>query len=220
MTTSFDPAAAASDKTAEWVADMYKRCPPTITDSGNVRTGPVRLSFCENLMKPRERPGKDPQYQCSFLFPAGADMSVLKAAAQAVAVENWPNAGKPGGPTLFSPFHDQGEKAQYEGYAAGSFFLSCSAQRQPPVVDARNVPIVDKSLIYPGAWALAVLRPFKFEYRETAGGPVMKRGVSFGLQMVMRIADDKQLGGGGGDPAAEFAGVNIDVGRVDPASLF
>jgi len=73
-------------------------------------------------------------------------------------------------------------------------------------------------LIVSGAWYFFVLRPFVFD----AG---LKKGVSFGLQGVMKIADDRAFGGGGGgNPAADFAGVSIDTSAqaaaVNPAGLF
>ena len=42
-------------------------------------------------------------------------------------------------------------------------------------------------------WVMATLRAFAFDAK-------MKKGVSFGLQSIMKIADDVELGGGGSGP--------------------
>ena len=48
----------------------------------------------------------------------------------------------------------------------------------------------------------------------------VNKGAAFGLQSVMLIADDKNLGGGAEDLSKAFAGVKIDAGDVDVSSLF
>lgn len=214
----WNPEAAHSDKSAEWVAKQLAQLPCTFVEAtGNYRTCPVRISF-PNLYTPRknEESGKD-KYSLNLLFPVGADLSVLKKAASEKAAEKWPNAGKQGGPSLHTPFRDQGERS-YDGYTPGAIFLACYAERQPPVVDIRGVPIIEAEAdkkVYPGAWALVTIRPFAFDAK-------MKKGVSFGLQSVMIIADDERLGGGGTNPAADFAGVNLGELQSDlqPADLF
>lgn len=208
---------SATNMSPEWVAQVLKANPCVLLESGNIRSCPVRLSF-PYLFKPQEamEPGKDPKYAVTLLFPSLADLSVLKAEAGRTAREKWPNAGQPGGPTLHSPFRDQTEKTKFEGYEAGAIFITATANRKPPVVDTRLVPVVDTSKAYPGVWGLVTLRPFAFENK-------LKKGVSFGLQSVMIFADDKELGGGGSDPNKDFAGVAgaVDVSNeVDPASLF
>jgi hypothetical protein len=194
--------------------DAWKRNPCVKLDNGNCRTGPARLSFPNIFQKGKViEEGKEPKYGSSLLFPAGVDLSILRAEATAVALAKWPTAGQPGGPSLHSPFKDQKEKVgQYDGYQAGSIYLSCYAERKPPAVDTRLSPVVEESKIYPGVWAICTIRCFDFD-------KTVKKGVSFGLQSVMIIADDNEWGGGGSDPTKDYAGINIDQ-TVSPASLF
>lgn len=214
----WNPEAAKSDKSAEWVAKQLASIPCRYNEvTGNFMTCPVRISF-PNLYKPKkgDESGKE-KYSLNLLFPAGADLSLLKKAAGDTARGKWPNAGQQGGPSLHSPFRDQGERS-YDGYVPGAVFLSCYGERQPPVVDIRGVPIIESDgdkKAYPGAWALVAIRPFAFDAK-------MKKGVSFGLQSVMVIADDVRLGGGAADTAAEFSGVNLGElqSTLQPADLF
>lgn len=215
----FNPDAASSDKTAEWVESLWKKNPCTLLPNGNIRTGPVRLSYPFILERGKPQPPRtEGSFGTAFLFPAGADISALKTAAVDIARSKWPNAGKPGGPSLHSPFRDQGEKDGKAGYVPGSIFMSAYADKQAPYcVDKNSVPVVEKSRIYPGVWALVVLRPFVFDKG-------VKKGPSFGLQGVVLIADDENIGGGGGgDVVGDTSGINLGEeisSSVDPTSLF
>lgn len=208
------PLMSSTRMTDEWILDAWRRNPCVKLDNGNCRTGPVRLSFPNIFQKGKAiEEGKEPKYGSSLLFPAGVDISALRAEATAVALAKWPTAGQPGGPSLHSPFKDQAEKAgQYEGYLPGSIYMSCYAERKPPAVDSRLSPLVDETKIYPGVWAIATIRCFDFDVK-------VKKGISFGLQSVMIIADDTEWGGGGSDPTKDYAGISIDQ-TVNPASLF
>lgn len=211
--TFFNPEAASSRVSEAWVKDLWDRYPCVKLDNGNIRTGAVRLSFPHLFTAQKAmEPGKPDKFTATCLFPAGADLSVLKAEASAVAKAKWPDAGAQGGPTLHSPFRNQGEKLKFSGYVDGSVFITASGERRPPVVDLNVAPITDESKVYPGVWAFVTLRCFDFDAK-------VKKGVSFGLQSVMIIADDDNLGGGGSDPNADFAGVSIEQ-SVNPKDLF
>lgn len=214
----------ASGMDPKWIEDMWAKFPcvkvvdATGAENGNYRTGPVRGSFMHVLTRGKPiPPNTQGKFSGTALFPPAADISLLKKAATDAALSKWPQAGQPGGPTLHTPFRQQSEK-QLDGYTPGGVFITATAdQRAPYAVDARGAPITDEALLVSGAWYLFVLRPFVFD----AG---MKKGVSFGLQGVMKIADDRSLGGGGGNPATDFAGVSIDTSAqaaaINPSSLF
>ncbi len=215
----------ASDMDPKWIEEMWAKFPcQKVVDmngveNGNFRTGPVRGSFMSVLTRNKPiAPNPTGKFSATALFPPAADISILKAAATEAALSKWPQAGQVGGPTLHTPFRQQADKANLEGYTPGGIFITATAdQRAPYAVDARGAPITDEALLKSGSWYLFVLRPFVFD----AG---LKKGVSFGLQGVMLIADDRSFGGGGSNPAADFAGVAIDTSAqaaaVNPASLF
>lgn len=204
----------ASKMTDDWVRDVLARNPCLKLDNGNVRTCPFRASFPNIFEKGKPiAPNPEGKYGTTLLFPAIADLSVLRAEATAVAFAKWPGL-KDGSlkMSLHTPFRDQAEKQQFEGYSPGSIFMTATSERQPPCVDTRLAPVVDRNKVYPGVWAIATLRCYDFDKG-------VKKGVTFGLQSIMIIADDTQLGGGGSDPTQDYAGINIDQ-TVNPASLF
>ena len=215
----------ASDMDPKWVEEMWAKFPcQKIVDAngvpnGNYRTGPVRGSFLHIFERAKPiAPNPTGKFTATALFPPAADISVLKQAATETALGKWPNAGQVGGPTLHTPFRQQADKANIEGYTPGGVFVvGVADQRQPYIVDERGAPIVDRNEAQSGYWYLMVLRPFVFD----SG---LKKGVSFGINGLMRIAKDKTFGGGGSNPASDFAGVAIDTSAaaasVNAASLF
>lgn len=214
--STHDPSSNYDDA---WIANAVSRnpfweAPADAANAGNIRSCPVRLSFC-HLFKPQAamEQGRPDKFVTTLLIPHGADLTIPRGAASRVAFEKWPNLGQPGGVQvagLHSPFKDQGEKAQFEGYNPGAFCITAASERRAPVVDMRGAPIVEPEKVYPGVWAFVTIRPFAFETRHPTSQAVLKRGVSFGLQSVMILVDDKELGGGGGDPATDFAGINVE----------
>ena len=182
--------------------------PPRLLADGNIFSGPVRLSFANifKVGKPSQDGGEG-KYGAALLFPVGTDMSVFNTAwtkaARSAFPRNWSPDGQPIG--LHIPFHDQAEKAYSAnpraGYTPGAITLSATTKYQPEVVDANMNKIIDEKRVYSGVWAFVTLNTYEYNNRKT--------GVAFGMRMVMVIADDQTLGGMGGDPKTEFAGVTI-----------
>ena len=215
----------SSDMDPKWIEEMWAKFPcqkvvdQNGVENGNFRTGPVRGSFL-NIFERSKPIAPNPQgkFTATALFPPAADISVLKAAATEAALSKWPTAGQQGGPTLHTPFRQQAEKSDLDGYTPGGIFVvGVADQRQPYIVDSRGVPITDRTQAQSGYWYLMVLRPFTFD----SG---LKKGVSFGLNGLMMIAKDREFGGGGSSPASDFHGVSIDTSAqaasVNAASLF
>lgn len=204
----------------DWIQRVISLNPCLELEGSNVRTCPVRLGFVHlDKPQPAMEAGKADKYSVTCLFQAGADIQVLKDVAMRVGVEKW-------GETAFmnyakssnfhNPFKDQGDKAQYEGFDAGNPYIVATGERKPSVVRQNMSPYEERT--YSGQWAMAIVRPFAF---ETLNGQkvVVKRGLSFGLQSVMIIAEDTEFGGGGVDVNAAFAGVQVDT-NVNPADSF
>lgn len=217
-----------SDMDPAWVEQMWQKFPcAQVLDAngqpnGNYRTGPVRGSFLHIFERSKPiAPNPQGKYTATALFPPAADLTVLKNAAAEAAIAKWPAAADPDPskrPTLHSPFRQQGDKANIGGYTPGGIFVvGVADQRQPYVVDERGAPITDPKEVESGYWYLMVLRPFVFD----SG---LKKGVSFGINGLMRIAKDKTFGGGGSNPVEDFAGVAIDTSAgasaVNAAALF
>lgn len=209
----------STNMSPEWIAKVVRDypCMPILDErgapTGNFRTCPVRGSFLNIFERSKPiPPNTEGKYGGNLIFPLMADLTVLKVVAAETAKERWPTAGTPQGPKLRSPFKDQGEMTKYEGYVAGGIFLTVTADRQPAFVDQRMAPIVDKDKAYPGGWYIASIRPFAYDKG-------VNKGVAFGLQSLMFIADDKNLGGGGSNPNRDFAGISI-TSDVNPSDAF
>lgn len=215
----------ASDMDPKWIEEMWAKFPcqkvvdANGVENGNFRTGPVRGSFMSVLTRSKPiAPNPQGKFQATALFPPAANIDILKQAATEAALAKWPQAGQVGGPTLHTPFRQQADKANLEGYTPGGIFITATAdQRAPYAVNAQGAPITEEAQLLSGAWYFFVLRPFTFD----AG---LKKGVSFGLQGVMKIAEDRSFGGGGSNPKSDFHGVSIDTSAqaasVNAASLF
>jgi hypothetical protein len=185
-----------------WIKRVVTDFPCTLLDTGAIRTCPVRLSF-PNIFK-KGKPveaGKEGTYGSCLVFPLQAELGLLYRQAQDVAMAQWPKQmGK-----LKNPFLAQDDMVQYGGFTPGGVYIrSVAYENQPAVFDQRHVPIVDPARVYPGVWAVCTIRAFAYDKG-------VNKGVSFGLNSVMVVADDQPLGGSVSDPDHDFAGVQIDA---------
>ena len=160
--------------------------------STRVITPEAILSY-PHLLEPQEpMDGKgEPKYSASLVFPAGTDLSALKAAVKEVAEEKWGDklpallkAGK-----IRLPFRTDGEE---KGYPEGSTFINARTTRRPqiattiPDADGRPMLLTDESKIYPGAIVRASLTAFTY---NVSGN----QGVGFGLNNIQFIRDGERL---------------------------
>lgn len=209
----------------EKIMKMHKQAPCVLLENGNIRTCPVRLSypwvFRTQQKKKGNSEGKPGKYGTSALFYPDADLTLMKTEVLKGAQAKWPTAGKPGGQKFKRPWLKQVEDYDGDGYLEGGLFIRCYTERRPPVVNLRMVPILedDEDGIFPGAWALLELKTIVYDVETEAG---RSRGVSFGLQQVMKICSDKRIDGGGGsaDPNASFGDVAKSLGEFDPDGAF
>jgi len=150
-----------------------------------VMTPEFRVSF-PNVFKPGRalQEGAEPKYGMSMLFPKGADLKALKAAAAAAAKEKWGDKIPKG---IRDPFRDQGEK-EYEGYEDGAIFINATSKLKPGLVDSQREDIISDEEFYAGCYARATINAFAY---DTAGN----KGVAFGLNNVQKLRDGDPLGG-------------------------
>jgi Enterobacter phage Enc34, ssDNA-binding protein len=84
----------------------------------------------------------------------------------------------------------------------GYVCINASSNRRPGVVDADLNPLDEMDLsdeVYSGAWYRASIRPYAWEHKT--GG----KGVSFGLDNLMKVEDDEPLGNVAPKPEDDFA---------------
>lgn len=175
--------------------------------TGNYSTGPVRLSFPNLFKKSKPKGATRETFNVAVLFPPMVDKSLLDQAVTEAAMAKFPNNMTAAGFVWYglnSPFHDQAEKTmQYQGYTPGAIYFNSSSEFKPRIVDPNMNDIIEESRVYPGVWAILAVNTYSYDN--------MKKGVSLGLQSVMIIADDTNIGGGGQvDPRKAFAGVKLD----------
>lgn len=179
----------------------------------NVITPEFRVSY-PHLFTPQQ-PMKgstgDPKYSVVMLFAKGADLSKLKAAAEAAVAEKWGSDKSKWPKGLRSPFRDQGEK-ESEGYEAGAVFITATSKEKPGIVDDKVQPVIDPSRIYAGCYARASVRAFAY---DNAGN----RGVAFGLQNVQFLRDGDSLSGRA-KAEEEFEPVAAAVADQGAGSIF
>lgn len=174
--------------------------------TGDILTGPVRLAFETLFELPQPTPqNQNPKYGAMLLFTPYTDFSILYEEYYAVCAREF--ADMYDAPTqqyygLHSPFRNQAEKLKFGGFTPGCTFITCTSKFKPPVVDARMNPIVDRSKVYAGVWAICSINPYAYKDPR-------KKGVGFGLQNVMIIGDDTKFGGTGADPTKTFKGVSV-----------
>lgn len=158
-----------------------------------VITGEVRLSYVHLFQPYAQKEDDDKKYSVMLLIPK-SDKKTLKKlrAAEKVALENGRSTkfkGKiPANPS--SIIHDCDEEDDLEEHPEreGHYRMSVSSTEAPGVVDRRTQPILDSTEVYSGCYAYASVNAFPY---NTNGN----KGVSFGLNHIMKVADGDPLGG-------------------------
>lgn len=168
-----------------------------------VVTGEVRLSYVHLFEPHAVNPKDDPKYSVMLMIPKEdtATMDALRAAEEAATEIGIPT--KFGGKRpkdLASIIRDGDDTADDYPERAGHWVMSVSSPRKPGVVDSSVQPILDPSEVYSGMYARVSLNAFPYTYGA-------KKGISFGLNHVMKTRDGEPLGGitRAEDDFAEFA---------------
>lgn len=181
----------------------------------NYSTGPVRLSWTDQLFDPKKDEQNRDKYGVTALFPPGVDLSPLVTAANEAGYVGFPENMTGAGFAwhgLTSPWHQQEEKMlKYKGYTPGGYYINVGTYYPPRIVDPKMNDIVDRKRVYAGVWAILAVNAYPYKNK--------KRGVSFGLQSTVIIQDDEVLGGGGLDPRRAFKGINVQS-TYNPAAAF
>lgn len=160
----------------------------------NVMTPEFRVSY-PNVFKAKKNDlnGKD-EYSLVALFPKGADLSKLKAAAQAAIEKKWGTDRTKWPSQLKSPFRDQSERKikgtdqLAAGHEAGAIFINLKSSQKPGVVDQNLQDIINEQDFYPGCWARATITVYAYDQKGN-------RGVAFGLQNIQKTKEGDPLSG-------------------------
>lgn len=191
--------------------------------SGNIRTPKARLlwPYFENPDKGRSKKAKDGSekhvYKVALFLPPTADISMLKKAAEAAAVEEFGaekfkalvEAGK-----FNTPFLDAFKATQTEKnpggweWAKGWTAIRVDSGSKPQVLESNGQSVGDDySGVYSGRWGFVTVNAKA--YPPIDGG---KPGVKFYLNNVQLLDHDERLGGGRPQAEDEFEPVNVAGG--------
>jgi hypothetical protein len=219
--------------TAEYLIDLTVKNPAILLPNGNVRLPPARLSFAW-LGKPqpnKKEPQKPGRFNANLLFLPMADLTALATARNEMVKAFFPN--NPQGVGLYNGFKNQADRVgplegglnkkgqTTTGYVPGWPYIAPTANRQPslsvfaggqPQPFFGTVEEIEKTF-YSGCWVIPSVNCYHGKSTENPG-------IMFGLQGVLKIADDEAFTGTGGvDAATEYAGVAIES-NMQPSALF
>ncbi len=162
----------------------------------NVVTPEFRVSYPKVFKAELNKLSGKMEFGLVALFPKGADLSKLIAAAQDAMVKKWgPNKAK-WPKNLRSPFRDQADREKEvdgklvmpAGHEKGAIYLNLKSKDRPMVVGQDVQPILDESKFYGGCYAIASVSAYAYLQAGNAG-------VSFGLGNVQLVKDGESFGG-------------------------
>lgn len=162
---------------------------PTPNMETAVTTGKVRLSYAHLFEPFAQNPKDDPKFSCTILIPK-SDTKTLEAIKKAQLAAKKAKFGDRPPSNLKNTLHDGDEEADLERNPeyAGHFYMSINSKTRPGVVDRDVNPIIDSTEVYSGCWALVQMNAYGY---DNSGG----KGITFGLNHVMKVGDDDYLGG-------------------------
>ena len=166
--------------------------------------GPFTGSFPHLFEAHAVNVGDDPKFSIQCVMPkSDPQWAELEKAAKQCAKDRWGKVPA----KLQLPMNDGDATDRDEVQGCYYMNLTAKADRPPQVVGKDRQPIVDPSEVYAGAQYFASCRPYAWEY----GG---KKGVSFGLNHVMKAADGDRLDGRG-SADTDFADLDLDQFQDD-----
>jgi hypothetical protein len=154
-----------------------------------ITTKKFRVSF-PHVFKAQTTPSGEQRFSLVMLIPADDKVTIsdLQKLAKAAAYEKWTKEAVDSKKVKINwPMRDGEEKAdQYDGYS-GMVFATASSKNKPKVVDKNVDPILDESEFYAGCYARAAVNAYAWEWKG-------KKGVSFGLINVQKLAEGERFG--------------------------
>lgn len=175
-----------------------------------VKLPKFRASYV-NVFKPKAIKGTDKEaYSVMALYPAGADLSALKAAALEAMKEKFGDKAEAiaKNPKFKSPFKDQATLANDDGEMppgtqAGAIFVNLTNELKPLTLAADCSEITDPREFYSGCYAVASCEVYAWDH------PTGGKGVTFSLLGIQKVAEGDRLGG---------SGLRADVSDFEPVA--
>ena len=167
-----------------------------MANATQVTTGKVRFSYL-NVFTPRAINDGDPvKYSVTLLIPKSDKDTIKKIKAPMEAAEtahSQRNSGKKLPASLKHTLHDgDGERpngGEFGEECKGNYVITVSSKNPPVLVYSDKTPITDPRELFSGCYGRAIIN---FYVYDTNGN----RGISAGLNGLMKLHDGEPLGGG------------------------
>lgn len=164
--------------------------------STQITTGKVRFSYCSLFEPKATADGSQEKYSVTLLIDKGDKFTIQKIkSAIAEAKQNYlqKNSGKKLPSDLKTTLHDgDGERPNGDDFGPeckGCYVMTVSSKNKPVLVDKNKTSIVDPQELYSGCYGRAIIN---FYVYDTNGN----KGVSAGLNGIMKLHDGEPLSGG------------------------
>lgn len=155
------------------------------TNPLEVMTPKFRVSFPE-VFEAKAFEDQAPKFSIQMLFDKKEDLSKLKNAVNLAIKNKWGDNPPKG---IVKPFKD-GDEKDLEGYE-GKIVVGASSKFKPQVIDQKAEEILAHNDFYAGCYARALISAYAWEHKK--GNSVLKRGVSFNLTAVQKLADGESF---------------------------
>ena len=188
----------------------------TKKDPTSCVTPDFRVSYPAVFKSKLNKLSQKMEFSLEALFPKGADLSVVQAAAFAAGAKKWGDDRTKWPAFKNKTFRDQAEKVKDgklpDGCVAGAFFVRLKSEKRPGVVDINRQEILEESKFYAGCWARAHINAYAYD----KGG---NTGIALNLNHVQFMRDGDPFSG---RPTVEsaFSPVEGAGTATDASSLF
>lgn len=161
------------------------------TNDTRVKTGVVRLSYANLFIPKAGMNGEEKKYSTAILIPK-TDKKTVREINSAIEAAKEAGKSKWGGKipaTLKTPLRDGDEEKPEDEAYAGHYFMNCTANRKPGIINRKGQEITDEDEVYSGCFAKVSINLFAF---NTKGN----KGIGAGLQNVLKWEDGEAFAGG------------------------
>lgn len=164
-----------------------------------VVTPKATLCFPALFSPKKDDKGRD-FYQCTLVFPKGADLTELKAAIKECAIEGHGKFDA----TIKQPLKANATADKLEKYPvlADSVWVNAKSMYAPTVLGKNKKPVMDESEIYAGCVVHASVSPYAWTH------PTNGKGVGLNINGVLKVEDGERLGQ---VPGQEFEDLVVEV---------
>lgn len=162
-------------------------------NSTKVVTGKVRFSYA-NVFEPKAvNDDETPKYSVCVIISKD-DKKTLDAIRKAIEAAKQAGKAKLADKNgripsnIKTPLRDGDDERGDDPAFENSYFLNCSSNRRPSIVDKDLAPIMDREEFYSGCYGRVSLNFYAFN--------VQSKGIAAGLNNIQKLSDGERLAGG------------------------